>query len=99
MRFLVITIALALLSYAPPASGARVKDIASIYGVRDNTIFGYGQGIRDATRPRFGPWPIGSRGLDLPSVPTKFWRETWLWSWLPQGCLQVQDLVTGWMWK
>lgn len=42
MRFLVITIALALLSYAPPASGARVKDIASIYGVRDNTIFGYG---------------------------------------------------------
>jgi len=31
-----------MLSYAPPAEGARVKDIASIYGVRDNTIFGYG---------------------------------------------------------
>ena len=42
MRSLLTIITLALLSYAPPAEGARVKDIASIYGIRDNTIFGYG---------------------------------------------------------
>ena len=42
MRSTIIGIAFALLSYAPPADGARVKDIASVYGVRDNTIFGYG---------------------------------------------------------
>lgn len=34
--------ALFLLLVALPAEGARVKDIASIYGVRDNSVFGYG---------------------------------------------------------
>jgi flagellar P-ring protein precursor FlgI len=34
--------AAALLFLALPAEGARIKDIASIYGVRDNAVFGYG---------------------------------------------------------
>ncbi len=33
---------LPLIFVAAPARGARVKDIASVYGVRDNLLFGYG---------------------------------------------------------
>jgi flagellar P-ring protein precursor FlgI len=33
---------LLLTTVGAPAEAARVKDIASIYGVRDNAVFGYG---------------------------------------------------------
>ena len=33
---------LALMSLSGVAEAARIKDIASIYGVRDNAVFGYG---------------------------------------------------------
>jgi flagellar P-ring protein precursor FlgI len=35
-------LAIVLLLTALTAEGARVKDIASIYGIRDNSVFGYG---------------------------------------------------------
>lgn len=59
-----LVIVLAMLSATPPVFAERVKDLASIAGVRDNQLLGYGLVVGlDGTGDKVGQTPFTLQSL------------------------------------